>query len=913
MAVQSDTSRIQYAGNNSTTTSYTVPFVFQENSHLKAIARTSAGVESVVTLTNHTGAGDVNGGTVRTAVAVPATSTLTIYREVPATQTTTYAEGGDFPAASHERALDKLTQIAQQLDRKVGSAIRLSAATQLPDLNPPLTNQQHILSSVGGAAPSWQALPSLSIGPVIATGSTTARSVQDRFADTVNVKDYGAVGDGVADDTAAIQAAIDAASAGSGGTVKVPAGTYKITATLNMKPNVTVACDDGAVINGESFSGTLVTFNGTVGSEFDFSAARTRGDTTVALSGSPTFAVGDIIHLVSYSSVFAAGEYKLGNHPTDNCYYTEWNIVAADLGSGSYRLAVPFEFPDWTTSAKAKKVTPCANAHWIGGKILRTTQTGTIFRSDWAYQCSVSDVSVYHGTTAGGTVSWWEAWRCEGRRVINHNDPTFLFNYDLHHADFNRFLTVGSQDCGFVEIEDSWSAQSVDFTYSNASAPFSNVRSYCRGGRFYRCFEGLTSHQGCYQEQWIGNTITDCYDDGFVIRGYMPTLFGNIITSTLDEVSSDTLRATAGSFIVGRQYTIASVGTTNFTLIGAASNTNGVRFVATGVGSGTGTADGVKTVGIRLSYGGPRRADIANNKIVGFWSAFDIYGSSTLGRWTNILCNIHDNEVSHCFNGLTTSGIGNTNDYRFLTYKNNRHSVMGRFVVRLEEYCAGASIIGNVMDGAFRYSGAGSFVGFVVTDTNCPSLHVHGNRWNRTQGSNSGKSKYFVFAGSISDTTTFPKANWAAQTYVDSNVASFDTDADFIYASITETNYVQYATLLPYSYTSTISSGAAEIISTPSRVSYIQVDTEAAAASDDLDTLVPYTNTYVQEGDVAYLRTTASARDVVIRDATSSGATSNGFQTPSSADVTLGTVNDVVMLLRGPTHWLVASQSLNGV
>jgi len=48
---------------------------------------------------------------------------------------------------------------------------------------------------------------------------------------------------------------------------------------------------------------------------------------------------------------------------------------------------------------------------------------------------------------------------------------------------------------------------------------------------------------------------------------------------------------TAGSFVVGSTYQIASVGTTNFTLIGAASNTVGVVFVATGVGSGTGTAN----------------------------------------------------------------------------------------------------------------------------------------------------------------------------------------------------------------------------------------------------------------------------------------------------------------------------------
>jgi hypothetical protein len=49
-------------------------------------------------------------------------------------------------------------------------------------------------------------------------------------------------------------------------------------------------------------------------------------------------------------------------------------------------------------------------------------------------------------------------------------------------------------------------------------------------------------------------------------------------------------QVTAGSFTVGKQYTIASVGTTNFTLIGASANTVGVRFTATGAGTGTGTA-----------------------------------------------------------------------------------------------------------------------------------------------------------------------------------------------------------------------------------------------------------------------------------------------------------------------------------
>ena len=57
---------------------------------------------------------------------------------------------------------------------------------------------------------------------------------------------------------------------------------------------------------------------------------------------------------------------------------------------------------------------------------------------------------------------------------------------------------------------------------------------------------------------------------------------------------------TAGSFVVGQTYLITSVGTTNFTAIGATSNTVGIYFVATGVGSGTGTAQLSRTVQSKL-------------------------------------------------------------------------------------------------------------------------------------------------------------------------------------------------------------------------------------------------------------------------------------------------------------------------
>jgi hypothetical protein len=67
---------------------------------------------------------------------------------------------------------------------------------------------------------------------VTATGSTTARTLATRFADVVNVKDFGAVGDGVADDTAALQAAFNNTNFVNA-YIMSPAGyNYRVTNTL---------------------------------------------------------------------------------------------------------------------------------------------------------------------------------------------------------------------------------------------------------------------------------------------------------------------------------------------------------------------------------------------------------------------------------------------------------------------------------------------------------------------------------------------------------------------------------------------------------------------------------------------------------------------------------------------------------
>ena len=99
---------------------------------------------------------------------------------------------------------------------------------------------------------------------------------------------------------------------------------------------------------------------------------------------------------------------------------------------------------------------------------------------------------------------------------------------------------------------------------------------------------GVGSGSGtALQTYLIGSTFT-CANIG--------TALGN---GTAFRATNTTAQlVTAGAFIITATYIIQSIGTTDFTLIGAVSNTAGLSFVATGVGAGTGKAYRVNSLGL---------------------------------------------------------------------------------------------------------------------------------------------------------------------------------------------------------------------------------------------------------------------------------------------------------------------------
>src|SRR3954469_26045875 len=90
-----------------------------------------------------------------------------------------------------------------------------------------------VVSAWPGMGPARAQLgPSSMSVPFVAHGATTPRTLAARFGEVVNVRDYGATGDGTTDDRPAVVAAQAQAQSLGGATIRVPRGTYYLSGTV---------------------------------------------------------------------------------------------------------------------------------------------------------------------------------------------------------------------------------------------------------------------------------------------------------------------------------------------------------------------------------------------------------------------------------------------------------------------------------------------------------------------------------------------------------------------------------------------------------------------------------------------------------------------------------------------------------
>jgi hypothetical protein len=384
--------------------------------------------------------------------------------------------------------------------------------------------------------------------------SGTARSFTSRNGDIVNVKDYGATGDGSTDDTTAIAAAFAVAcSTTKSGTLYFPSGTYINNNTLTGSFGVHDQIY-GLTIMGDGIGTTIIkqTVNPTSGTYkgvFNITNLSCLGCLTVKdlsfwnISGMSTDAC------IKYSVSEIREDDAHANLRVDNVF------IGANFGSNT----------------------------WTIGLDLYRVHNGNICNYQYCGDNNRGGTGIVFQKYGSGTFT-------AGSFVVNQ-----------------RYVidTVGTTD--FTLIGASANTVGVFFTATGAGSGSGtatvvpagankSMACFIQGCQFNLCNIGVRlkdSMETCLiQESLMVGLVYGVYADYCIHLGVSNSHI-NVNPSVGAGVAciySSGGTFIAGSFVVGQSYVIATVGTTDFTLIGAASNTVGLSFTATGVGTGNGTA-----------------------------------------------------------------------------------------------------------------------------------------------------------------------------------------------------------------------------------------------------------------------------------------------------------------------------------
>jgi hypothetical protein len=271
-------------------------------------------------------------GTGSITLVAAGTGNITIVGARAIQRSSDYTTGGDLFASTLNTDLDSQTIYSQQLAESLDRTIKVpvtDASTlnlQLPN-STSRANKVFAFDSVGAPQVSTNTLaaidaavntitsiagaPSGSSAGIsyIASGTgATTTTVQAKLRESASVKDFGAVGNGVTDDTGAIQTAIN-----SGQSLYFPSGTY-LCNNLTQSTNFQCFYADNNVSLIKNANGPIITSSG---NNVLFQNIKFYGDSaTPVFTGNNLVSSGNNLSLINCGSQWAYGRAVLatGNH-----------------------------------------------------------------------------------------------------------------------------------------------------------------------------------------------------------------------------------------------------------------------------------------------------------------------------------------------------------------------------------------------------------------------------------------------------------------------------------------------------------------------------------------------------------------------------------------------------------------------
>lgn len=259
MTIATTVQRVDALGNGVGTVFSFAPMAIFTPNDLLVIIRDSAGNETVVAqgsganqyslaVNVYPGTGTVTYPALVSATPLPAGSTISIRRVVALLQSVALQNQSAYFASVQEGEFDYLTAIDQQQQEQISRALVVSQTdTPVGPLPSSVARANQLLGfdSAGRAiaAQPSSALVSSVMQPVVNAASTKLALAALGTGPVVTPAQFGAVGNNVADDTAAVQAAMNAASATNSLLMLIGSTStnFKITAPLIVPSNLRVS------------------------------------------------------------------------------------------------------------------------------------------------------------------------------------------------------------------------------------------------------------------------------------------------------------------------------------------------------------------------------------------------------------------------------------------------------------------------------------------------------------------------------------------------------------------------------------------------------------------------------------------------------------------------------------------------